>query len=293
MATRALAAAFAAGVMMTGGTIAHRAEPLVTGTGGLSPAQQEKLEQSASASLFGQFRSSMADFLWLKVDKYVHNGVDLRGLTEREKTGQQVARASSAAGEDCSHHDETTVVHEKARDWRGLFGDLERETRPYNDMHGHRHRDPKETLPLFRLMTWSNPHFVPGYVVGASMIARDRSRVPEAIRFLKEGAQSNPSSIEIQNALGMLLTVRQRRWDEAAPYLERAIALGAARDPQTLSEDENEAYQHAYRWLVLNRREARRPHEARRAAEAGLRVFPDDVVCRDYLRGKGVTAAVD
>ncbi len=277
----------AAGVMTAGGAISGRVRPVVAQTGGLPPAQQGKLEEAASASLLGQFRSSMADFLWLKADKYLHNGVDLRGLTAREGKSHDVARANSAAGEhDCGHHDETTVIPEGERDWRGVFGDLEREIKPYQDMRNHRHRDPEEALPLFRLMTWSNPRFVPGYVIGASLIARERSKVPEAVSFLKEGAKNNPHSIEIQNALGMMLTARQRWWDEAVPYLKRAIQIGAARDPRTLTEDESEAYRDAFRWLVLNRREAGRPAEARAAALAGLHAFPGDVVCRNHLRGK-------
>jgi hypothetical protein len=67
------------------------------------------------------------------------------------------------------------------------------------------------------------------------------------------------------------------------PYLQQAIRSGHQRDIATLSDDEKEAYQSAFRWVVLNRREAGDPAAARAAAEAGLRLFPDDVVCRHYL----------
>jgi len=58
-------------------------EPTVAELRGMIRAQQDRLEQVASASLLGLFRSSMAprwlldgssmaDFLWMKVDKYLH-----------------------------------------------------------------------------------------------------------------------------------------------------------------------------------------------------------------------------
>ena len=278
------------------GRIGHLAEPSVVSAAGLSLSQQERLDKAASASLFGQFRSSVADFLWLKVDKYTHNGVEIRGLTQAEKTGAVKAGSvkadavKSAGGKDAegmrAHSgSETTVIPSANRDWRGPLGALEREVQPYQDMSHHKHRDPKETLPLFRLMTLSNPHFIPGYTTGAAMIARDKTRYIEAIDFLIEGERQNPDSIEIQTALGLLMTAKTRTYARALPHLQKAIALGAARDKKLFAEDEEEAYQNAFRWLILNRREARDPVAARRAAEACLRVYPDDVVSHHYLSG--------
>jgi hypothetical protein len=288
-AVSALAGAAAiAGTLAITGSIAVRVDPIVSqAPAGMSVAQQERVDKAASASLFGQFRSSMADFLWLKVDKYLHSGVDLRGVTPLEREANNADRVTSARGEggNRAHHgDETTVVPSAERDWRGIYGDLERQVQPYKNMDHHTHRDPKEALPLFRLMTWSNPHFVPGYVTGASLIARDPTRYREAIDFLLEGERNNPESIEIEDALGMMYTAKTRQFREGLPFLTRAIALGASRDRQTFTEDESDAYEGAYRWLVLNRREAKDPTAARRAAIEGLKVFPDDVVCRNYLK---------
>jgi hypothetical protein len=278
-----------AAVLGLGGTLGLCVQPSMDNApSGMNAAQQERLDKAASASLFGQFRSSMADFLWLKVDKYLHNGVDLRGLTplEREaKTADKVTSSDKGQEGNREHHgDETTVVPSAARDWRGPYGDIERAVQPYKNMEGHTHRDPKEALPLFRLMTWSNPHFVTGYVTGASMIARDSTRYQDAIDFLLEGERNNPESLEIETALGMMYTAKLHQYATGVPFLTRAIALGAARDRQTFTEDEAESYEGAYRWLVLNRREANDPAAAHAAAVEGKRLFPDDVVCRDYLR---------
>ncbi|MES2463048.1 MAG: hypothetical protein V4671_20880 [Armatimonadota bacterium] len=280
----ALLAATLAGI----GFLGLRIEPQVVVSTGLSASAQEKIEKSASASLFGQFRSSMADFLWLKVDKYTHGGVDLRGLTEQEQQDSrrdQVASGDGGKENGNREHrgDETTVVPSATRDWRGIYGNLERAVQPYQDMEHHKHSDSKEALPLFRLMTWSNPHFISGYTVGAAMIARDSAKIGEAIAFLKEGLTNNPQSIEIPSDLGALLTTKKRDFAQAVPYLHQAIRNGAQRDISTMTDDEREAYQSAYRWMVLNRREAGDSAAARAAAETGILVFPDDVVCRHYL----------
>jgi len=78
----------AAGCLLGLGTssaLADWVRPKLGTPAAMTRTQQEKLEEVASASLFGQFRSNMSDFLWLKVDKYLHSGVDLRGLTKKER----------------------------------------------------------------------------------------------------------------------------------------------------------------------------------------------------------------
>ena len=81
----------------------------------------------------------------------------------------------------------------------------------------------------------------------------------------------------------MMYTAKLRQFSAAVPYLTRAIALSGARDAQTLSDDENDAYQGSYRWLVLCERESGDQVAARKIALEGQAKFPDDVVCRDYL----------
>ena len=288
----ALALVCAGGAFWANGAVADKITPLVADAPvGMTAQQQERVDKIASASLFGQFRASMSDFLWLKVDKYLHNGVDLRGTTEAEQKRGADAVSSASSDGNRAHHvgEETTVVPSAARDWRGPFGSVERDVQPYKDMANHTHRDPKEALPLFRLMTLSNPHFIPGYTTGAAMIARDKTKFAEAQAFLEEGQKNNPSSIEIAEGLGSLLTLRKRDFGAALPHLLRAVALGEARDAQSLSDDEREAYQNAFRTLVLNRREVGDNPAALAAAKQGLALFPDDPVCRHYLeavRGK-------
>lgn len=281
----------AGAVLLTGflgSAVASRTEPVIEVRGaGMTPKMQERVDKSATASLFGQFRSSIADFLWLKVDKYMHNGVELRGLTETEEKKADTVLAKTdekdVAGGFAQHAEETTVVPSAKNDWRGILGDVERAIQPYQDMSNHTHRDPKEALPLYRLMTTANPNFIPGYVYGAAMIGRDESKYPEAMAFLREGESNNPNSIEIKTEIGMMYVGKLREFSEGAPSLTQAVAIASRRDPTTLTEDEKEAWQNAYRWLVLSYRyqgERKKTHEA---AVAGLKQFPDDVTCRTQL----------
>ncbi|GAB4454088.1 MAG: hypothetical protein OHK0029_08210 [Armatimonadaceae bacterium] len=277
--------------LLVNARLALLTRPELAPPAGLTVTQQKKLEEVATASLFGQFRSNLADFLWLKVDKYLHSGVDLRGMTEEERN--DALRQVSNAGTDGpdgnrQHRSETTVVLPRQADWRGVLGDIERDVKPYMDMRNHSHRDPKEALPLFRLMTWSNPRFVPGYTTGAVMIAREEKAYKEALEFLQEGENNNPESIEIQ-ATFSYLWLRGNRFggkgstEKALEHADKGVRLGMARDASTLTSDEVDALQDCFRWRVLSLRDSGQRAKAYQAAMEGLRIFPDDVICRNFL----------
>lgn len=254
---------------------------------GLTHEQSEALEEKAQASLMGQFRGSMSDFLYLQVDKFVHSGVDLRGMTDKEKKkGAEGVTSGDGVEKGVRQHagTETTVVPSKKVDWRGVLGDIERQVKPYNGMEGHSHKDPKESVQLYRLMTLSNPKFVRGWTEGAWIMAHQKEAGPEkALAFLREGEKANPESIEIASSVGWLLTRNLERYDEALAPLERAVALGNTRDPQSLTSDEEEAFASAYRFLVNNRKYAGDIAGGRRWALEGLKRFPEDPSCRKFL----------
>ena len=236
--------------LILAGKLSQVVQPQLKAPVGLTLHQQEELEESAVASVFGEFRASLADFLWLEADRYLHFGVGTRGRLETEKKDQKVGKVQGTTAHD-SHHDETTIVPSEESDWRGMLGHIERQTQPYMDMSNHQERNAKETLPLFRLMTWSNPHFVQGYVQGAMQMASRPAKQQEALEFLQEGERNNPESLSIQATLCELFLVHLSRPFEAEPHGRKALVLYAARDKQTLSEDEKEDANHAYRWLVL------------------------------------------
>jgi tetratricopeptide (TPR) repeat protein len=154
-------------------------------------------------------------------------------------------------------------------------------------MSSHAHADPQEALPLFRLMIWSNPHFIPAYVVGGMQIARNPKQYEAAVAFLKTGLERNDDNIEIAETLGgQLLSAKMQRWDEGYAYLQRGLASLKKRNGEAspLTEDEKDALQNTYRWLVINRREVGDHAHARAYALEGLKLFPEDVSCQRYLR---------
>jgi hypothetical protein len=255
----------------------------------LTRADQDRLEKTASASLFGELRGGMADYLWLKADRVLHNGVEMRAMTTGERAGGRRARASHAHGEDArdakGHAEgETTVVPNREADRRGLMGDLERQVKPFMDARQHHHRDPKDTAALFRLMTWANPRFIPGWIVGANILAGAAGRPKEALEFLKEGESHNPESLEIQTEIGRYALVKFHQGAEAERRFRRAIALGAARPK--LSEDEQAGWEEAHRWLFIQLHRAGRLKEAVALARTATTRFPEGGYFRRALQRK-------
>lgn len=239
-------------------------------------------ERKAMVSVFGELRSSLAAYLWAKTDEYTHGGVRLRPMTEREKRERAAREASSADGMH-HHQDETSVIPEPERDPRGFWGDIERQVKPFFDIRHHFHRPVREVLPLYRFMTWIDPTFVPGYLVGAQMLLFDsKKRLPEALAFLKEGARNNPQSIAIFTELGRYALVYLGDHAQAERHFRRAIRNGANWNPQ--NPFECEGLLHAYRWLAIMKHREARFAERRFWAQQGLTRFPDDPVLQRFAR---------
>lgn len=233
-------------------------------------------DRDALVSVMGEFRGSVAGYLWLKTDEYTHGGVRLRPMTEREKQSETVHRASSADGLH-DHTDETGVIPEPERDPRWLWGDIERQVKPYFDVRNHFHRPVREVLPLYRLMTWVDPTFVQGYLVGAQMILFDnKDNLDEALRFLHEGARHNPKSIAIFNELGRYYLIQKEDYALSERYFLRALENGANWMPS--NPFEREGLLHAYRWLALMAHKRGDTANSRLWAQRGLERFPDDRV---------------
>ncbi|MEJ5384854.1 MAG: hypothetical protein WHS44_08250, partial [Fimbriimonadales bacterium] len=174
-----------------------------------------------------------------------------------------------------THHDETGVIPEPERDPRWLWGNIERNIKPYFDVRHHFHRPVREVLPLYRFMTWVDPTFIPGYLVGAQMILFDNPKnLPQALAFLEEGARNNPKSIAIFTELGRYHLLYTRRYDRSEQYLLRAIENGAEWTPS--NPFEREGLLHAYRWLALKAYKQGELGKMRTWAWRGLQRFPDD-----------------
>ncbi|MGC4046995.1 MAG: hypothetical protein QM758_24635 [Armatimonas sp.] len=82
--------------------------------------------------------------------------------------------------------------------------------------------------------------------------------------------------------MGLGLTGNLERYDEALAPLERAVALGNARDKESLTSDEEEAYVSAYRFLVNNRKYAGDIAGGQHWAQEGLKHFPTILVVESF-----------
>jgi tetratricopeptide (TPR) repeat protein len=239
----------------------------------------EAHETHAAASVVGQFRTTAAAWLWVRTDLYVHGGVELRPMTKNERAHGK--SSSDAANQEEEHFHEqggiTTVVPSADEDHRGLLGDLERATTTYRSMKQHEHADPTSALPLFRLMTWVDPNFIPGWVVGGDLIAngKDASAVPKAFAYLLDGLDQNPGNIPILSELGRLALSKKHSAQQAIPYLEAARA--SAKKGLSDSEEVLEAATVAYRLLALAYREEEQFGSMREVAREGIELFPNDV----------------
>jgi len=240
-------------------------------------------ETHAAATLLGQFRTSISSWLWLRTDLYLHNGVQMRPLSDAEVRAG-VKGLGSHDNEDKKLHDDakiTTVVPASDRDFRGWMGDVERATQAFKDMRNHGHRDPKSALPLFRLMTWIDPQFIPGWTVGAHVLVSGNSPegLERAVGLLQQGISHNPESVELYGELGHIQAVRWHRFGLALTSLERARQLSLRR-PVPEDEDGHDAVRDTYRWLALVHRELGQLGGMYDAAREGAQRMPDDVILR-------------
>jgi len=255
------------------GSIVHPPQP---------PPGLEAHETHAAASLLGEFRTGVSAWLWVRTDLYLHNGVQMRPMSDAERQAG-VTSSSAAKDENAQLHNEnsvTTVIPPKERDFRGVFGDVERQIAAYKDMHNHKHNNPKLAMPLFRLMTWIDPQFIPGWTTGAAVLSwgeKTKASQARAVDYLLEGLKNNPESVCILADLGHFEVARLQDPRKATEYLERARALGSQHFHQ-LSEDDQDALQQTYRWLGLCYRDMKQPDAKRRVLLEGLSIFPEDTV---------------
>lgn len=238
-------------------------------------------DSHASASMLGQFRTSAAASLYLRADLYLHNGVEMRPLSaaEKQKGNRGVGGAKAASGDEQALHNDNgivTVVPPPSSDFRGILGDLERATSTYKRMENHVHNDPFLSLPLFRLMSWVDPKFIPGWTMGAAIMIRERSEnaTAKALNYLEAGLKDNPENIEILVQQGYTVAVCRKELSHAREYFLRARKSAFSRSKLGISEAE--ALREGYHWLIILDKELKLPSERKEIAEEGRHMFPDD-----------------
>ena len=246
-----------------------------------NPVALDIHEEKAAASLLGQFRTSMTGWLWLRTDLYLHNGVQMRPLTDAEKAAglKGVGAENNEEGAALGDDNLVNLVPNRENDFRGVFGDVERAVSAYKDMSKHAHNNPRQTLPLFRIMVWFDPGFLKGWRTGAALIASDHSDsgTDRAIKFLEEGLDHNPGQPQLLTDQAVFFAARKRQFEEAIPKLEEARRNGLELIKH-LDEDGLESLQLTYRCLTICLWYQARVPDVRRYAKEGLQIFPGDPV---------------
>ena len=192
---------------------------------------QEVFEDKPTASIVGEFRTSAASYLYSKAHEYMHGGVIFRAATEQEiSSGKRLAGHGDSL-EDHHGTRETSVVPEADYDPRTFWGELERRTQPWMDIRHHGHNDLAEALPLFRMMTWSDPHFIEGYDMGSYLVfsAAKDNKVERAMDFLAEGIAHNPNAWRLHKSYGHYALTLKKDGPLALKHLQKAVEILEAR----------------------------------------------------------------
>lgn len=238
-------------------------------------------DKEIGASIVGEFRSSLAEYLFVKADEYMHRGVIKRKSTDAEANAGAWQVVGGEVELDKQDAGQVSMIPEPPRDPRGVWGYIERDTKPWEDVRHHGH-EPLEALPLYRLMTWADPTFIDGYDAGA--LAIDASSVSNssnrAYNFLAEGVRNNPKSYLLHKDLGEYL-LRFHRSSDADRQFEEAIRCL----PKGPAPDRTEQL---WQELVQSCRTAGFKEKEIRFARQGLTLYPDDITFTKSLAKYGL-----
>lgn len=236
------------GLVLVGGQLGDGLHNVYGHQRALRGTEQEAL---VANSLAGQLRASASSWLWLRTDRYLQG--HLNASTEQSP-------------EDAPEQQVGSVL--ERLQWT-VDGRGERVAR-FNE--------PRDALPLFRLMTWIDPAFLPGWTYGARVIARDRR--PESARIalshLREGLRENPGSMALHSEMGYILATSLRDLDAAAREFAQAIRLSEPLQPDSLHPAEAKGLLDAYRFLALIQRRKGDIGRYYETLRAGRKRFPDD-----------------
>jgi len=194
------------------GLAAPHVQAHTKGTPRFQPHEIEAAKESIALSLLGQLQMSVGDLMWLKSMEYLHIGVVQRMPTRAEEEFGYRKRDSLDTAAGLGHTEGVNMTLDPDRDWRGVFGDIERVTQPY--IEGHKHDDPVELIPWYQLAVRMNPSLERLYTLGAFYLADFAHEPGEAREMLEAGIEANPQSFEISSALGRLYVDFADRLDE-------------------------------------------------------------------------------
>jgi hypothetical protein len=94
--------------------------------------------------------------------------------------------------------------------------------------------DDEALMPLVRLITWLNPHFIEAYALGGQWLAFHFDRPNEALSFYEEGIRNNPRSYPLVDGAA---------WVYWAFLHQNDKALVRAKDAAMIAEDDLQKFQ--------------------------------------------------
>lgn len=86
-----------------------------------------------------------------------------------------------------------------------------------------------ELIPLYRLVTWLNPHIDDAYYVGSYLLYLDK-RPEEGWQFALEGLRTNPGSWTMEFNVGQLALLYKKDYKHSISHLNQAYALAQDND---------------------------------------------------------------
>ncbi len=98
------------------------------------------------------------------------------------------------------------------------------------EFRGFDYRTNESLMPLIRLITILDPHFVQAYDFGAYHLAVNLNKREESMKFLKEGLTNNPDSFELNWEYGFLFYFN-KKYSESLPFLMKARTLRSQKTP--------------------------------------------------------------
>ena len=150
----------------------------------------EERNENALAMILGEVRTSAADLMFIKTERYLHAGVAYKPHLNLD----QMSRGGKIHTASCETGGVPTVIRDQPDDFRGFLGNLEREVKPWLDPKlPHKHGEGTELLPWYRVMTLADPHNVRGYMLGTMWLTRIKE-YDQAVEFVREGIEKNPDN---------------------------------------------------------------------------------------------------
>ena len=158
--------------------------------------------------LVGSAKEVFGDTLFLKADSYFHGGAEHEN--HHDDTAAQVEKEGELEGKT-----------EVPQDW---IARINHEVGANDLVHLAKDKR-REMLPFFALSTSLDPYNVEAILTTAFWLEREFEKPGDALQVLKKGAQDNPDSWEIENALGRFY---MKRSDNASAHQHFQAALQKA-----------------------------------------------------------------